>query len=59
MTLSRRAILALPALAAVAAVGVLDLDHLGAHIRQDLGAQRPGDDAGEVDDADALEGRAA
>jgi hypothetical protein len=43
----------------VAAVGILDLDHLGAHVRQDLGAHRPGDDAGEIDNANAFERRSA
>src|SRR4029079_12548303 len=39
----------------VTAVGVLDLDDLGAHVREYLRAERPGDDAREVDDADAGE----
>ncbi len=43
----------------VAAVGVLDLDDLGAHVGQDLGAHGSRDHAGEIDDADAVERRTA
>jgi len=34
----------------------LDLDHLGAEIHQGAGAERPGEDPREVDDANAAEG---
>ena len=39
----------------VAPAGLLDLDDVGAHVAEALGAERSGDDAAEVDDADALE----
>ena len=39
----------------VAAVGILDLDHLGAQVREQHRAVRPREHAGEVEDADALE----
>src|SRR5262245_26407634 len=41
----------------VAAVGILDLDHLGAHVGQDLCAHGSRDHAGEIDDADSAERR--
>ena len=40
-----------PAAGVVALAGLLDLDHVGARVREGLGAIRPGEDAGEVDDA--------
>ena len=43
----------------VAAVGILDLDDLGSHVRKDLRAERAGDHARKVDDADAGERRTA
>jgi len=39
----------------VAAVGVLDLDHFGAHVGEQHRAVRPREHAGEVEHADALE----
>ena len=39
----------------VTAVGILDLDNLGAHVREDLRAERSGDDAREIDDANSGE----
>ncbi len=39
----------------VAVVDVLDLDHLGAHVREEHRAERAGQDARQVDDADALQ----
>ncbi len=41
----------------VAAIGILDLDHLGAHVREHLGAHGTRDHAGEIDDANAVERR--
>ncbi|ANY08440.1 hypothetical protein AFB00_21620 [Pseudonocardia sp. HH130630-07] len=41
---------------AVLAAGAFDLHDLRAHVAQDLAAQRPGDEAGEVQDPQALEG---
>ena len=46
-----------PVPAVVAPSRVLDLDHLGAVVAQDLGGERTGDDAREVDDADPAEKR--
>jgi hypothetical protein len=40
----------------VAAVGIFDLDDLGAEIGQRLRAGRAGDDAGEIDDQQTVEG---
>jgi hypothetical protein len=40
----------------VAAIRVFDLDHLGAKIRQRLGAGRAGHDAGKVNDQQTIEG---
>ena len=40
---------------AVAAVGRLDLDHVGAHVGQQHPAERAGGDLAELDDLDALE----
>ena len=37
-------------------LGALDLDHVGTEIAQKLRTERPGEDAAEVDDADAGEG---
>ena len=39
----------------VAGAGPLDLDHIGAQITQELRAGRPGQDAGEVENADTVE----
>jgi preprotein translocase subunit SecG len=36
----------------IAAPGRLDLDHLGAEVGQELGAERPRDDAGQIDHPD-------
>ena len=41
----------------VAAVGILDLDDLGAHVREHLGTHGTRDHAGEIDDANAVERR--
>ena len=41
----------------VAAVRVLDLDHLGAHVGEHLGTHGTRDHAGEIDDANAVERR--
>ena len=41
----------------VADPGRLDLDHLGAHVRQRLGAGRPREVAREIHDADPVQGR--
>ena len=41
----------------VAAVWVFDLDDLGSHVREHLGAHGPRDHAGEIDDAYAVERR--
>ena len=40
----------------VAQLGRLDLQHLGAEIAEALGRERAGQDAGQVDDPDPLEG---
>ena len=37
--------------------GVLDLDHLGAEVAEHGGGERPGEEGGEVEDAEAVEGR--
>jgi len=42
----------------VTAVGILDLDHLGAHVGEHLGAHGTGDHARKIDDSDAVERRA-
>ncbi len=42
-----------PAARVVALAGLLDLDHLGAHVAQRHGAEGPGEHAGEVDDPHA------
>jgi hypothetical protein len=39
----------------VAEAGLLDLENRGAVVCEDLGAERAGEDAGEVEDADAVE----
>ena len=43
-----------PVAHAVGVVRPLNLDHLGTEVGQDLGALRPRDHPGEVEDADAL-----
>ena len=65
MVIGRRQVLAVlagdegrtPFARVVAAVRALDLDHVGAEIGKHLAGPRPGKDAGEFDDADAVEGR--
>jgi len=44
-----------PVAALVARARRLDLDHLGAQVGEDRGAERPGQEAGQVEDADAGE----
>jgi hypothetical protein len=39
----------------VAAAGLLDLDDLGAEVGEHLARERPREDAGQVDDANAVE----
>ena len=48
-----------PAPRLIAAAGLLDFDHACARIAEHLRAERPGQNAGEIDDGDALEGKAA
>src|SRR5262249_41130994 len=45
-----------PAASVVAPSGLLQLDHVGAHVAQHHGAERPGQDAGEVENTDAGQG---
>ena len=40
----------------VAAAGALDLDHLGTEITENLPGPRPGEHAGQVENADVREG---
>jgi hypothetical protein len=39
----------------IALARVLDFDHLGTHVREEHRAERTGQDAGQIDDADAFE----
>ena len=41
----------------VSAVGILDLDDFGSHVRKHLGAHGPRDHAGEINDTNAVERR--
>src|SRR5262249_34837871 len=45
----------IPVTALVAALRRLHLDHLGAEVAQDRGAERPGEEARQVEDTDAGE----